>query len=62
MNPTAEMADIVLPVTSPFESEGLKIGFEIDAEAQTLVQLRKPAGISFRLQVRQGFLRRGRAN
>jgi anaerobic selenocysteine-containing dehydrogenase len=40
MNPTAEMADIVLPVASPFESRALKIGFEVSAEAQTLVQLR----------------------
>jgi hypothetical protein len=28
MNPTAEMADIMLPVASAFEREGLKIGFE----------------------------------
>ncbi|HVL55030.1 MAG TPA: molybdopterin-dependent oxidoreductase, partial [Burkholderiaceae bacterium] len=42
MSPTAQLADIVLPVTSPFESEGLKIGFEVDADAQSLVQLRKP--------------------
>ncbi len=41
MNPTAEMADIVLPVASPFETEGLNIGFETDAAAQSLVQLRK---------------------
>jgi anaerobic selenocysteine-containing dehydrogenase len=40
MNPTAEMADVVFPVASPFESEALKIGFEINAEAQSLVQLR----------------------
>lgn len=42
MNPTAELADIVLPVTSPFETEGLKIGFEISPAAQELVQLRHP--------------------
>jgi anaerobic selenocysteine-containing dehydrogenase len=42
MNPTADMADIVLPVASAFEREGLKIGFEISEEAQSLVQLRPP--------------------
>jgi anaerobic selenocysteine-containing dehydrogenase len=42
MNPTAELADIVLPVSSPFEKEGLKIGFEISPAAQELVQLRHP--------------------
>lgn len=40
MNPTAELADIVLPVATAFESEALKIGFEVSAEAQSLVQLR----------------------
>jgi anaerobic selenocysteine-containing dehydrogenase len=40
MNPTAEMADIVLPVASPFEREALRIGFEVSAEAQSHVQLR----------------------
>lgn len=40
MNPTAELADVVLPVASAFEREGLKIGFEVSAEAQSLVQLR----------------------
>jgi hypothetical protein len=38
MTPTAELADVVLPVTTPFESEALKIGFEISQEAQSLVQ------------------------
>lgn len=40
MNPTAELADVVLPVASAFEREGLKIGFEISAQAQSLIQLR----------------------
>ena len=42
MNPTAEQADVVLPVASAFEAEGLKIGFEVSADAQSLVQLRAP--------------------
>ena len=42
MSPTAELADVVLPVATPFEREGLKIGFESSAEAQSLVQLRTP--------------------
>lgn len=41
MNPTAEMADVVLPVTSAFEHEALKVGFEVSPEAQSRVQLRR---------------------
>jgi anaerobic selenocysteine-containing dehydrogenase len=40
MNPTAALADIVLPIASPFEREALKIGFEVSEEAQSFVQYR----------------------
>jgi anaerobic selenocysteine-containing dehydrogenase len=40
MNPTAALADVVLPVASAFEREGLKLGFEISQEAHSLIQLR----------------------
>jgi anaerobic selenocysteine-containing dehydrogenase len=42
LSPTADLADIVLPVATPFEVEGLRIGFEVSQEAQSLVQLRRP--------------------
>jgi len=42
MSPTAELADVVLPVASAFEAEALRVGFEVSQEAQSLVQLRKP--------------------
>lgn len=42
INPSAAFADIVLPAAAPFETEGLKVGFEISAEANALVQLRRP--------------------
>ncbi len=42
LSPTAELADIVLPAATPFEVEGLRIGFEVSQEAQALVQLRRP--------------------
>jgi anaerobic selenocysteine-containing dehydrogenase len=45
MNPTAELADVVLPAASAFEREGLKLGFEVSPEAQSLIQLR-PAVVS----------------
>ena len=51
MNPTAETADVVLPVTSPFECEALKIGFDVSLEAQSLVQLR-PAVVAPRGECR----------
>jgi anaerobic selenocysteine-containing dehydrogenase len=41
--PTADLADIVLPVASPFESEALRIGFEVSQQAASHVQLRRPA-------------------
>jgi anaerobic selenocysteine-containing dehydrogenase len=42
MNPTAELADVILPTASPFERDGLRFGFEVSAEAQSLVQFRTP--------------------
>jgi anaerobic selenocysteine-containing dehydrogenase len=42
LSPTADLADIVLPVAAPFEVEALRIGFEVSQEAQSLVQLRRP--------------------
>jgi anaerobic selenocysteine-containing dehydrogenase len=43
LSPTADLADIVLPVATPFETEALRVGFEVSQEAQSLVQLRRPA-------------------
>ena len=40
MTPTASEADLVLPVASAWEREGLRAGFELDAAAAGLLQLR----------------------
>lgn len=40
MNPTAQLADIVLPVSVPWENDALRIGFEISHEAQEHIQYR----------------------
>lgn len=40
MNPTAEHADIVLPINTPWEREALRIGFDISPAASEWVQLR----------------------
>jgi anaerobic selenocysteine-containing dehydrogenase len=66
MTPTAAFADVVLPVTTAWENENLKIGFEISAAAESLVQFRSrviaPRGearsdtaIVFELAQRLGF-------
>jgi anaerobic selenocysteine-containing dehydrogenase len=43
MNPTAALADIVLPVNTQWEREGLRVGFDVTPEAAALVQLRPQA-------------------
>ncbi|RJQ81257.1 molybdopterin dinucleotide-binding protein [Pseudonocardiaceae bacterium YIM PH 21723] len=49
-NPTSAFADIVLPVTSPWEHEAVRAGFGITQRAQEHVQLRprmvEPVGLS----------------
>ena len=39
-SPTADQADVVLPVASAFETEALRVGFESSQAAQSTVQLR----------------------
>ncbi|HEY5794461.1 MAG TPA: molybdopterin-dependent oxidoreductase [Bosea sp. (in: a-proteobacteria)] len=41
MNPTAECADLVLPVSMPWERDALRIGFEITQAAAETIQFRK---------------------
>ncbi len=40
MNPTAELADYVLPANTPWEREALRAGFEITQEAVEYIQFR----------------------
>lgn len=40
MTPTARFADLLLPVASPWEREGLQAGFLVGAEAERLLHLR----------------------
>ena len=51
MNPSAAHADIVLPIASAFEREGLSAGFGLDQPANELVQLR-PASVPPRGEAR----------
>lgn len=50
ITPTAQFADYILPVNTPWEREALRVGFEVSQEAESLVQLRQvvvpPAGES----------------
>ena len=40
MTPSAELADIILPVNTPWEREGLKTNFSVGADAASYIQLR----------------------
>lgn len=40
LNPSAQFADIVLPVNTPWEREAVRVGFDISAEAGELAQHR----------------------
>jgi anaerobic selenocysteine-containing dehydrogenase len=51
LTPTAAFADIVLPVASAWEREGLRVGFGLDQQACELVQLR-PAVVAPRGEAR----------
>lgn len=39
--PTARYADVLLPVNTPWEREAIRVGFEINAEAVSHIQLRQ---------------------
>jgi anaerobic selenocysteine-containing dehydrogenase len=51
LTPTAAFADIVLPVASAWEREGLRVGFGLDQDACELVQFR-PAAVAPRGEAR----------
>jgi anaerobic selenocysteine-containing dehydrogenase len=51
LTPTATFADIVLPVASAWEREGLRVGFGLDQDACELVQFR-PAAVAPRGEAR----------
>jgi anaerobic selenocysteine-containing dehydrogenase len=42
LTPTAALADVVVPVASAWEREGLRVGFGPSLEGETLIQLRAP--------------------
>ena len=41
VTPTAKYADIFLPANTPWEREGLRVGFDVSQEANELIQLRQ---------------------
>jgi len=49
--PTARYADLLLPVSTPWEREALRVGFEISEAAEELIQLR-PAAVAPRGEAR----------
>ena len=51
LTPTAAFADIVLPISSAWEREGLRVGFSLDQDACELVQFR-PAIVAARGEAR----------